>query len=134
MRFYVASGLTNRERVTEVIASLNAKGHSVTYDWTKHGDIRREGHIRLSEVASNEVFGVCSAELVLILLPGGKGTHTEFGLSLATSQNKKIIIWSESGREFSSWEETCAFYHHPSVIMLSCAYSDLIIEIEKIIS
>ncbi len=134
MRFYVASGLVNRERVSEVITKLIAKGHSITYDWTKHGDIRREGHLRLSEVASNEVLGVCSAEVVLILLPGGKGTHTELGLSLATSQNKKIIIWSESGREFSAWEETCAFYHHPSITQLSCAYSDLDTEIEKILS
>lgn len=134
MRFYVASGLANRVRAAKVIALLEAEGHTVTYDWTKHGDIRREGNIRLSEVASNEVLGVCSAQLVLVLLPGGKGTHTELGLALAAAHNKKIVIWSESGREFTSWEETCAFYHHPSIIRLLCAYSDLIFEINKIIS
>lgn len=126
MKFYIASGLENRACAAQTIKALQAAGHFVTYDWTKHGDMRQNGHECLSDIATNEVLGVRSAELVLVLLPGGKGTHTELGIALSEADKKKIIIWSETGREFSDWQSTCAFYHHPSVTWLVCGYDELV--------
>lgn len=126
MRIYVASGLVNRDRVKAVIDKLTSQGHTVTYNWTLHGDVRGEGEARMREVAQNEAEGVASAELVLLLLPGGKGTHTELGAALATRKNKRIVLWSETGAEFSGGVDTCVFYHHPAIERLLCSFNELI--------
>ena len=125
MRFYISSGMENRERVAELAAVLKGRGHELTYDWTEHGDVRREGETVMSEVAFNELRAVRDAELLLVLLPGGKGTHTELGLAIATRSNKRIIIWSATGEEFICDERTCAFYFHPCVERLVCPFEEL---------
>ena len=125
MRFYISSGIDNHARVSELASVLTGRGHEQTYDWTEHGDIRREGERVMSEVAFNELRAVRDAELLLVLLPGGKGTHTELGLAIATRSNKRIIIWSETGDEFIADERTCMFYFHPSVERLVCPFEEL---------
>lgn len=94
MRFYIATGLVNAEHARKAAEVLRRNGHEQTYDWTTHGDIRHEGAERMSEVAFNELRAVRDAELVVALLPGGQGTHTELGVALATRSNKRIILWS----------------------------------------
>ena len=101
MRFYIATGLVNAEHARKAAEVLRRNGHEQTYDWTTHGDIRHEGAERMSEVAFNELRAVRDAELVVALLPGGQGTHTELGVALATRSNKRIILWSETGDEFA---------------------------------
>lgn len=63
--------------------------------------------------------GVFDADRVIVLLPGGKGTHTELGMALA--KNKKIIIHSKSPHSFSLCDETVAFYHREDVFQLTCS-------------
>lgn len=126
MRFYVASGLENRDRAREIIQLLSERGHMPTYDWTAHGDVRGEGAERLMAVASNEVSAVRDAELVIVMLPGGQGTHTELGIALATRANKRILLWSATGEEFEDGPKTCAFYHHLAVEQLACPYEALV--------
>ncbi len=126
MRFYIASGLDNRERVKTVIERLTRLGHTISYDWTEHGDVRERGLDVLTSIASSEVFGVIDAECVLLMLPGGKGTHTELGLALASRSNKRIYLWSETGMEFHSDKNTCAFYHHPSIQQLTLSFEELL--------
>ncbi|HOS18922.1 MAG TPA: group-specific protein, partial [Clostridia bacterium] len=82
MRFYVASGLENKDRVKRVLDKIAARGHTISYDWTLHGDVRGRGEEVLNTVAGNETFAVIDASCVLLLLPGGRGTHTELGLAL----------------------------------------------------
>ena len=125
MRFYISSGIGNQERVSELAGVLTERGHELTYDWTEHGDIRFEGERVMTELAFTELRAVRDAELMIVLLPGGKGTHTELGLAIATRSNKRIIIWSEDGREFTDPESTCAFYFHPSTERISCPFETL---------
>lgn len=118
MRFYIASGLTNFARVREASAALKVLGHEQSYDWTVHGDVRKEGQERLRQVAMNESSAVISSKLVLLLLPGARGTHTELGMALASAVltgDKHVWLWSETGEHFASDERTCAFYFHPCV-------------------
>ncbi len=126
MRFYIASGLENRERVKTVADKLTALGHTLSYDWTEHGDVRDKGLDVLTGIATSEAFAVIDSDCVLILLPGGKGTHTELGLALASRANKRILLWSETGMEFHSDKNTCAFYHHPSVQQMVFPFEDLL--------
>lgn len=125
MRFYVASGLENRELARDMIAFIEGRGHTPVYDWTTHGDVRGEGKERLMAVASSEYSAVRDAELMLVLLPGGPGTHTELGIALGTRSNKRILLWSASGKEFEDGPSTCAFYHHLALEQLVCSYEEL---------
>ena len=85
----------------------------------------------MSEVAFNELRAVRDAELVVVLLPGGSGTHTELGLAIATRANKRIILWSERGDEFNYDERACTFYFHPCIEKVICPFEDLLARLDK---
>jgi len=85
MKYYVASGVPNAERVNEAAQVLTARGHERTYDWTKHGDVSAESPERKREVAKTEAQAVIDAELVALLLPGRFGTHAELGIAIASA-------------------------------------------------
>lgn len=126
MRFYIATGLKNAAKAKQAVDVLRRNGHELTYDWTEHGDVRSLGAEKMEEVAFNEVRAVRDAELFVALLPGGFGTHTELGVAIASRSNKRVILWSETGGEFNSPSETCAFYFHPAVERLVCSFDELI--------
>ncbi len=126
MRFYIATGLENVERAKELSAVLSRNGHELTYDWTAHGDVRSMGKDKMAEVAFSEVRAVRDAELVVALLPGGFGTHTEIGVAIASRSNKRILIWSETGEAFRDPKQSCTFYFHPAVERIVCSFEELI--------
>lgn len=135
MKYYIASGLPNAARVSLAAEALSA--HARTYDWTTHGDIRREGPGRMEGVSSKELAAVTEAELVLLLFPGGKGTHTELGAALATRANKRIVLWSETGEEFDAGNgqthpSVCAFYFHPAVERWVCPFEELLARLKAL--
>lgn len=126
MKFYVASGVPNAEKVNLAAAALNARGHERTYDWTSHGDVSKTPDERKREVAANESRGVLEAELVVLLLPGRFGTHAELGIALASAANKRILLWSETAAPFDGTEGFCVFYHHPAVERVVCSFEALL--------
>ena len=126
MKYYVASGVRNAEKVNLAAAALNAAGHTRTYDWTTHGDVSKTPDARKQEVAGNEARGVAEAELVVLLLPGRFGTHAEFGIALATAANKRILLWSESSAPFDGEQGFCVFYHHPAVERFSGSFESFL--------
>ena len=125
MRFYIASALSNAERVRLVANMMERNGHQLTYDWAAAGNVHADGADRMSEMAFFELRAVIDAELVLVMLPGGAGTHTELGIALASRSNKRILIWTEDGSEFTDSENTCGFYFHPAVERLVCSFEEL---------
>ncbi len=126
MQYYVASAITNASRVNEVADLFNAKGYRRTYDWTKHGSVAGAASEMQGSVALQELHGVMSAELVVLLLPGRFGTHAELGAALASSQNKRILLWSEDASVFDGGDRFCVFYHHPAVERHSGAFPDFL--------
>lgn len=129
-RFYIASKLENHERVRQLRDLLVAGGWRCTYDWTTHGSVRaQEGApadgtlpARIAGVASDELDGVMAADVVIALLPGGRGTHVELGAALAAKElaevsgPMRIVLWSATPEEHFTFDERCsAFYHHPAV-------------------
>lgn len=84
-----------------------------TYDWTAHGSVQCEGPERLTEVAELELQGVKDADIVIVLLPGGRGTHCELGI--ANALNKKVFLWAETDEMFLQNDRTCAFYWNSNV-------------------
>ena len=111
IRFYVASGLENRDSAKIVIEELESQGWKCTYNWTIHGAAYNRGKEFCREIASNEVNGVCDADVVIVILPGGRGTHGELVGALCCGT--PVVIYSEKQLECDS--TTCAFYWHPLV-------------------
>jgi nucleoside 2-deoxyribosyltransferase len=119
MRFYIASRTENADAVRRLADTLKAAGHVQTYDWTTHCDVKHEGGERLKEVAKLEVAGVTDADVVIVLLPGGRGMHTEFGIAIG--KGKKIILCSKDGAEFEEGDATTTFYWLPDVYFIKRA-------------
>lgn len=113
MKIYIATRLENHKQHNALRDLLVAAGHTLTYDWTKHGAVWRSGKDRIREVALSERAGVERADVVVVLLPGGRGTHVELGMALAG--NKPVIIWSPRPEVFGAHPDTCAFYHDSGV-------------------
>jgi len=119
--FYIATSLSRIKEHHLVRDMLHSEGYKITYDWTSHGSARTISTERLAEVAELEIEGVLEADFVIVLLPGGKGTHTEFGMALASG--KPIIIHSEDPAPFQLGEQTVAFYHVPNITHICCPLS-----------
>lgn len=133
--YYIASNLENVEQVKAVKAKLDAAGWRHTYDWTVHGSVQRDGITRLHEVSSDESVGVFEADVLVVLLPGGRGTHAELGMMIGKLDTllylaghgvvriddmqgllqRSVCLYSpDPDKDFSTETgTTCAFYYHP---------------------
>lgn len=114
-KFYVASSLQNKNAVVYVSNRLKSQGYLHTYDWTRNiGSAEHHSFTLddLSEIGKQEKEGVAHSDFVVIMLPGGKGTHIELGIALGLG--KKIFLYSEDGAINNS-ETTSTFYHLPEV-------------------
>ncbi|MFD2045680.1 nucleoside 2-deoxyribosyltransferase [Ornithinibacillus salinisoli] len=103
MKFYIASGLSNKELVRYVSEKLIEKGYIHTYDWTQNNRATDEETLR--EIGELEKKAVAESDMLIVLLPGGKGTHTELGLALAL--NKPVYLYSSEELDIST---TTTFY------------------------
>lgn len=113
MKFYIASKLENAENVKKLAEVLKARGWTHTYDWTVHGSVQKEGEQRLKEVARNELNGVIDADIVIVLLPGGRGTHAELGA--ASALHKPVFIYACNESVFLQNGNECSFYWNDNV-------------------
>ena len=127
MRFYIGSGLQHYELVRYYANALKDYGWEQTYDWTRH--IQTETTLEaLAEYAEAERKAIWDSDVVVILLPAGRGTHVELGLALA--HDKKVFLCAASQEEFSI-EHTVAFYELPGVAQLVGPADEQIKEIIK---
>lgn len=126
MRIYVAGKLENAARIQEVQRALEKQGHVISYDWTTHGSIGHEGMERVAQVAENERRGVMTADLVIVILPGGRGTHAELGMAIG--YGVAAVVWSEDPAMFQCTEEgtPCAFYFARKVNRINCSFQELL--------
>ncbi len=115
MKFYIATRLENHAAHNEVRDALTALGHQITYDWTIHGPVWRQGAKVIAKTAEAELNGVREADFVVVLLPGGRGTHAELGIALALDK-PSLICAPGASPLLTVAPETCAFYWHPLVI------------------
>lgn len=123
MKYYIATSLSRMTAHNIVRDGLKNWGHEISYDWTFHGSVKSISKERLREVAVLELDGISEADFVVVLLPGGKGTHLELGFAIA--RKKKIFLHSEDSSVFELGTQTNAFYHHPDVNCLICPTVDV---------
>ncbi|MCB1114868.1 MAG: group-specific protein [Chlamydiia bacterium] len=123
MKFYIATSLSRVKDHNLVRDALMAHEHKLTYDWTLHGSVKSVSKRRLQEVSLKELSGIASADWVIVLLPGGKGTHVELGFAIGRGKN--VILHSEDDALFELGPETNAFFHYPKLTRLTCPLVDV---------
>ncbi|KQL35365.1 nucleoside 2-deoxyribosyltransferase [Psychrobacillus sp. FJAT-21963] len=121
MKFYIASSFQNIESVKYVSEVLKNKGYIHTYDWTKNE--RALSIEKLQAIGQEEKNGVMNADILVVLLPAGKGSHIEFGIALG--QGKKVFLYSPN-HDVRDLETTSTFYHLPDVEIVIGTIDELI--------
>jgi hypothetical protein len=109
-KFYVASSSKNIETVRYVSQQLVKRGFIHTYDWTKNE--RASTFDDLKAIGTEEKNAVIESDFLIVLIPAGKGSHTELGIALG--QGKKIYLYSPDD-QLNNFETTSTFYHLPEV-------------------
>jgi nucleoside 2-deoxyribosyltransferase len=106
MKFYIGSSFENKDIVRYVNERLKQEGFSHTYDWTRneHASSVKD----LQHIGQNEKDAITESNVVIIILPGGKGSHVELGIALGLG--KRIILYSPND-EVHDLENTTTFYH-----------------------
>jgi nucleoside 2-deoxyribosyltransferase len=108
-RFYLATRKDRGEQAADLLHALKSQGWERTYSWTAEeaGDSEQ-----YSEIALKELKGVEEADVLIVLLPGGYGTHVEIGAALALG--KTVILHAPDIKTLNS-PYPCPFHYHPNV-------------------
>lgn len=126
MRFYIASSFRNVEHVRYTAEQLVLRGHTHTYDWTRHG--KATTHAELAAIGEAEMEGVIRSDVFIMMMPAGKGSHIELGIALGTG--KEVWIYSESEHVYEP-EQSSTFYHLPEVKRFVGTIENLIESVSK---
>jgi nucleoside 2-deoxyribosyltransferase len=111
-RFYLATRKDRSDEADALAASLAEHGWERTYTWSALDPSNTEG---FAEVALKEIAGVRDADALIVLLPGGFGTHVEIGAALALE--KPVILHAPDAKTLET-PYRCIFHHHPAVKLL----------------
>jgi len=123
MKFYISSKFENYEQVKYLADKLTSAGWIHTYDWTIHGSAKESSIKVLKEVGKMEYNGVREADVVVVLTPQGRGTHTELGMAIAF--NKRIYLCHDDNTYFECDDNTSAFYWLPQVTQIIGSIDDV---------
>jgi len=132
LKVYIATSLEAADKHGTVSRMLETMGCTLTYDWTEHGAVHQdaEPEKRMRQVAHAELRGVAGADLVVVLLPGGRGTHTEMGAALMA--NKPVLLHAEDEDDLLDHTgRPSSFYYHPLVTRVICPLCELSTAIKK---
>lgn len=121
MKFYVASSFQNKEIVRAVSGKLSMLGWHHTYDWTQSE--RSCSLEALKRIGTLEKQAVADSDVVIVILPGGKGSHIELGLAIAWQ--KKTFLYSPN-LEAMDMDTTSTFYHLADVQICEGSIEELI--------
>lgn len=121
MKFYVASSFQNKEIVRAVSGKLTMLGWHHTYDWTQN---ERACSLEvLKRIGTLEKQAVADSDVVIVILPGGKGSHIELGMAIAWQ--KKTFLYSPN-LEAMDMDTTSTFYHLADIQICEGSIEELI--------
>lgn len=130
MKFYIASSLKNYQKVRELARLLKNAGWEHTYDWTLYCPEKEIDLETLKSIGEKEYEGIKQADVVIILTPQGRGTHTELGIAIAL--NKKIYLCHQDDTYFKCDDNTSTFYWLAQVIQFVGDTEDIAGELIKL--
>lgn len=106
MNFYIASSIKNKEMVKSLADQLKLEGFCHSYDWTIND--RADSMDLLASIGESELSAVRNSDFLVMLLPGGKGSHIEMGIALGLG--KRVYLYSPNNDIFE-FDKTSTFYH-----------------------
>lgn len=118
-RFYLATRKDRETQANAISESLQREGWERTFVWTGQ-DGNDAGHY--ATVAQQELNAIKNADVLIVLLPGGYGTHVEIGFALALG---KPVILHAPDRETLDTPYPCIFHYHPGVRLVVSAEVEL---------
>jgi nucleoside 2-deoxyribosyltransferase len=118
-RFYVSSRKDRSAHADALSETLKARGWERTFVWTDQGVSSPEAHASTAEA---ELAGVREADVLIVLLPGGFGTHVEIGAALALG--KQVILHAPDRKTLDD-PYPCVFHYHRKVKILISATPDV---------
>lgn len=111
MKFYIGSSFKNYELVNYFSKKLEEKGWQHTYNWAEN--INNEETIDdMIQYSILEQKAIIDSDVVIVILPAGRGTHIELGMALAL--DKKIYLCATDKNEFDI-KNTVNFYELPQI-------------------
>jgi nucleoside 2-deoxyribosyltransferase len=111
-RFYVATRKDRSAQADALSETHRAEGWERTFAWTEQDAAKPKEH---AATAVAELEAVRVADVLVVLLPGGYGTHVEIGAALALG---KPIILHAPDRKTLETPYPCVFHYHPGVKLL----------------
>jgi len=118
-RFYVATRKDRSAQANALSEILRAEGWERTFAWTELDAAKPE---EFAATAVAEVEAVRLADVLIVLLPGGYGTHVEIGAALALG---KPVILHAPDRNTLETPYPCVFHYHPGVKLLISEVLDM---------
>lgn len=118
-RFYLA---TRKDRAAEADAisdTLKSRGWERTLTWTNQDGQGPDHH---AKIAQDELEAVRNADVLIVMLPGGYGTHVEIGAALALG---KQVVLHAPDRQTLETPYPCIFHYHPAVKILVSEVPDV---------
>lgn len=115
LKVYIAASLGGLDEAKAVMQAVRQAGGHITYDWTEGGRVT-DLATDAPRVSSAEIEGVRAADVLVLLIPGGRGAHVELGAALALGL--PVIVVGGHHDEI--------FYHHPLVVRLPPSPPDAI--------
>lgn len=115
-KYYIATSFHNKEAHKECRRFFDDRGYELTFDWTVYPFIPDPYVMNI--VAEKEIAAVKAADFVVVLLPGGRGTHTELGAAIA--HDKPVFLVAPHPQQLlDSQGLTNPFYYHSSIQVVS---------------
>lgn len=138
MKIFISGQIDDAQNVRELFKKVEAKGHTITHDWTATDTFLGSKQDKLSNTeesgrrAQADIQGVIDSEVYVLSSSNenaGKGMYVELGAALALAQahpdgNRKIYI-------IGPLNHMSIFYLHPLVKRFE-SIEDVIGEIEHL--
>jgi nucleoside 2-deoxyribosyltransferase len=118
-RFFLSTRKDRSAEADALSAGLKVRGWERTFAWTGEDG---ESSVGNAAIAVAELKGVREADVLVVLLPGGYGTHVEIGAALALG---KPVILHARDRKILETPYPCVFHYHPAVKILISEVPDI---------
>ena len=118
-KFYLATRKDRAEQAEALSKALSVHGWERTFAWSGEDEAGPEGY---AQIALLELDGVREADVLIAMLPAGKGTHVEIGAALAW--DKPVILHSPDRKTLEN-PYPCVFHYHPGVKLLISQVVDI---------
>jgi nucleoside 2-deoxyribosyltransferase len=110
--FYLATRKDRESVANEISEALKARGWERTFVWAAQDGVSADEY---RAIAQKELDAIANSDVLIVLLPGGYGTHVEIGAALALG--KPVILHAPDQKTLET-PYICVFHYHPGIKLI----------------